>query len=86
MAARQLLGRVEDLTDGVLRTVRPFLKPAAHACMLSTFVEDGFRMIFQFSDQANYMNNFWHCGSFLAYVFVLFNLLVQVSERKRSRE
>lgn len=72
------MGKVEDVADGVLRAVRPYLKPVAHVCMLSTFVEDGFRMIFQFQDQANYMNNFWRCGAFLAHTFVLFNLVVQL--------
>lgn len=46
--------------------------------MVSTFIEDGFRMWFQWSEQRDYMNTQWGCGYMLATLFVIINMLGQL--------
>lgn len=51
---------------------------ASRLCLISTFIEDGLRMYFQWSEQSKYMDMSWKCGIILATVFVLVNLLGQL--------
>lgn len=51
---------------------------ASRLCLISTFIEDGLRMYFQWSEQCKYMDMSWNCGMFLATVFVLINLVGQL--------
>lgn len=52
----------------------------ARLCLVSTFLEDGVRMWFQWGEQSEYINATWDCGRFLATVFVLLNLLGQLGD------
>jgi len=46
---------------------------------VSTFIDDGLRMWLQWSAQRNFMDVTWSCGWFLASVFVLLNLVSQLT-------
>ena len=62
----------------MLRRSKTFSPTLARLCLVSTFVEDGIRMWFQWSEQRDYMNSQWGCGWFLATIFVLTNMLAQL--------
>lgn len=62
----------------ILRRSKTILPTLARACLVSTFIEDGFRMWSQWSEQRDYMNANWGCGYFIATMFVLINMLGQL--------
>jgi len=62
----------------VVKNCNAYLPTASRLCLISTFIEDGLRMYFQWSEQSKYMDMSWNCGMFLATVFVLINLVGQL--------
>lgn len=63
-----------------LRVTKQYLPHVARLCLISTFLEDGVRMWFQWGEQRDYIDSTWGCGYLVASSFVLLNLLGQLSK------
>lgn len=62
-----------------LRVTKQYLPHVARLCLISTFLEDGVRMWFQWGEQRDYIDSTWGCGYLLASSFVFLNLLGQLT-------
>ncbi|XP_029915413.1 surfeit locus protein 4-like isoform X2 [Myripristis murdjan] len=78
MVHGDLMSQAEDVADQFLRVTKHYLPHVARLCLVSTFLEDGIRMWFQWTEQSEYIDSTWSCGRFLATIFVLLNLLGQL--------
>ncbi|XP_026099517.1 surfeit locus protein 4 isoform X1 [Carassius auratus] len=81
MGREDLMSAAEDAADQFLRVTKQYLPHFARLCLISTFLEDGIRMWFQWSEQRDYIEATWSCGYFLATGFVLLNLIGQIDGR-----
>ena len=57
-----LVSKADDLADRFLRSSKHYLPHLARLCLVSTFLEDGLRMWFQWTEQKEYINLTWRCG------------------------
>lgn len=78
MSQSPMLSKAEDVADTVLRKTKFVLPHLGRFCLVSTFVEDGIRMWVQWGEQSDYIASTWSCGSFLATLFVLINMVGQI--------
>lgn len=74
-----VVSKADDLADRFLRNSKHYLPHLARLCLVSTFLEDGLRMWFQWTEQKDYINLTWRCGEFLGHTFVVVNMVLQVA-------
>uniref|UniRef100_UPI00358EF831 surfeit locus protein 4-like n=1 Tax=Myxine glutinosa TaxID=7769 RepID=UPI00358EF831 len=75
---RDMMSKAEELADQFLRVTKHYLPHAARLFLVSTFLEDGVRMWFQWGLQRDYIERMWSCGYIFASLFVVINLLGQL--------
>lgn len=57
-----VISKADDVADRFLRNSKHYLPHLARLCLVSTFLEDGLRMWFQWSEQKDYISLTWRCG------------------------
>ncbi|XP_053988250.1 surfeit locus protein 4 homolog [Hylaeus anthracinus] len=78
LISQEVISKAEEIADQVIRNGKHILPTLARLCLIATFLEDGLRMWFQWSEQKEFIANSWNCGTFLATTFVLVNLVGQL--------
>merc|ERR1712004_567048 len=73
------LTTLEDTAELATKTAKPVLPHLARILLVATFLEDGVRMWTQFVEQREYIMILWGCGHFLASLFVVINLVCEIS-------
>lgn len=73
-----IIKQLEDISDTVIRKTKDYLPFLSRLCLVATFLEDGVRMWYQWKEQSSYINHHWNCGSFIANLFVVYNLFGQL--------
>lgn len=62
-----VISKADDVADRFLRNSKHYLPHLARLCLVSTFLEDGLRMWFQWSEQKDYISLTWRCGEVSSY-------------------
>ncbi|XP_020808776.1 surfeit locus protein 4 homolog [Drosophila serrata] len=75
---QQYLAAAEDVADQVIRSGRKVIPKVGKICLIASFLEDGIRMLSQWDEQREYVDETWLCGKFLGTMFVLINMLGQL--------
>lgn len=68
----------EEYVHNYLVKIRKFIPFIAKILLLSTYIEDGIRMYYQFKPQLEYFEYIWSCNWFVAAFIVLINLFCQI--------
>lgn len=74
----QFTNRAEVVADTIIKQSRVVLPTLGRLFLTGTFIEDGFRMWFQWSDQRDYIAYHWNLPMFFGTLFVVFNLFAQL--------
>ena len=69
---------LEIAVEKALHHSKTTLPHIARFCLISTFFEDGLRMWVQWSEQREYLAMSWNCPSFVATLFIMYNLIGQI--------
>ncbi|KAH8303164.1 hypothetical protein KR059_002308 [Drosophila kikkawai] len=72
------LAAAEDVADEVIRSGRKVIPKVGKICLIASFLEDGLRMLYQWDEQREFVEETWLCGGFLATLFVLINMVGQL--------
>ncbi|XP_068167146.1 surfeit locus protein 4-like [Antennarius striatus] len=73
-----LMKQAEDVADQFLQHTKRYLPHVARLCLVSTFLEDGIWIMFQWDNQSSYIATSWECWRILSDVFLLINVVVQL--------
>lgn len=73
-----ITNKIETISEKVLKNSKFILPTISRLFLVSTFIEDGFRMWLQWDDQRDYIADHWKVPKFLGVLFVLYNLFVQL--------
>lgn len=74
----QFTNKAEVVAESIIKHSRSVLPSLGRLFLIGTFIEDGFRMWFQWSDQRDYIAYHWNLPVFIGTLFVLFNLFAQL--------
>lgn len=74
----QFTNKAEVVAEAIIKHSRTILPTLGRLFLTSTFIEDGIRMWFQWSDQRDYVAYHWGLPMFLGSLFVLYNLIAQL--------
>lgn len=70
--------RAELHAETFIKHSRVLLPTIGRLFLISTFLEDGIRMWFQWNDQRDYIGYHWDLPKFVGTMFVIYNLLAQL--------
>lgn len=79
MSFDEFTNKAEVAAEGIIKQSRVILPTLGRLFLVSTFIEDGFRMWFQWSDQRDYISYHWDLPMFIGGLFVIYNLLAQLA-------
>jgi len=77
-APRTFMERMEINSNMVLKMSGPYIRPLARLFLLSTFIDDAYRMVTQWDTQVYHINTEWKAEPWVGTAFVVFNLIAQV--------
>ena len=78
----ELIEKAEDVANQILKKILRhghIIRYLARFCFSLTFFEAGFAMYFKWSDEKDYIDSQWGCGSFVATLFVVVHIVGQVA-------
>ncbi|KAH8240519.1 hypothetical protein KR038_001847 [Drosophila bunnanda] len=76
--ALEYLAVAGNVPAQVVRSGRKVIPKVGKICLIASFLEDGIRMLYQWEEQREYVQDTWLCGEFLGTLFVLINMLGQL--------
>lgn len=74
----QFTNKAEIVAESIIKHSRTILPTLGRLFLVSTFIEDGFRMWFQWNDQRDYISYHWDLPMFIGTLFVIYNLFAQL--------
>lgn len=77
-APPSLIERMERGATDTLKWSGPVIRPLAKLFLLSTFLDDAYRMVTQWDTQVYHINTEWKSEPWVGNSFVVFNLVAQV--------
>jgi len=75
---KNFLTNLENSADLVIRKTRRFLPHIGRLCLISTFIEDGYRLISQWSSQIDYLSMLWSTNWIIIAIFLFVNIVCQL--------
>eukprot|EP01135_Chromosphaera_perkinsii_P005718 Nk52_evm18s359 gene=Nk52_evmTU18s359 len=70
--------QAEEYSEEVFRRGRKVLPTVARLFLTATFIDDGYRLFFQWTEQASYIARSLGWGFAFAYMFLLLNIILQL--------
>lgn len=72
------IAKGEEIAEKVLRKSKHILPHLGRLCLVSTFIEDGFRMYYQWDEQRDYLRHEWSINQLISSILILYNLFAQL--------
>jgi len=74
----EFIARGEEIAEKVLRKTKHVLPILGRFCLVSTFIEDGLRMYYQWNEQRDYLRHEWNINQWFSSFLILYNLFAQL--------
>ncbi|XP_074599485.1 surfeit locus protein 4 homolog [Brevipalpus obovatus] len=75
--SNELIEKGEELSEKIVRSSKKVLPTLARFCLVSTYIEDSFRLIRDWDDQRNFFQGKWNIHYFLAIILLLYTIIIQ---------